>query len=109
LVHIEARLQGGHHRSPSCGCRQQSQGLGYTFDFNEAARRTITHFTSEQNPVEVSLRRYGSVPLDSRTSILSCAKRLAPGEIERIRRETHDVCPQFYAERDWDVQAPTSP
>jgi hypothetical protein len=77
--------------------------------FNEAARQTITRFTSEENPSEVSLRRYGSVPLDSRTSIYSWAKRLTPGEVERIRRETEDVWPEFYADRDWDVQADARP
>jgi Sulfotransferase domain len=73
-------------------------------DLNEAARRTIAHFTSEENPREVSLRRYGSVPLDSRTSIYSWERRLTSAEIERIRRETQDVWPKFYTERDWDVQ-----
>ena len=74
-------------------------------DFNEAARDTITRFTSEQNPEEVSRRHYGSVRLDSRASIQSWARRLTSGEIERIRRETQDVWPEFYAESDWDVQA----
>ena len=73
-------------------------------DFNEAARRTIARFTSDENPSEVFLRRYGSAPLDSRTSIHSWTKRLTSGEIERIRRETKDVWPEFYAERDWDVR-----
>jgi hypothetical protein len=74
-------------------------------EFNEAAHRTITRFTSAQNPSEVSLPQYGNVPLDSRTSIYSWAQRLTPGEIERVRRETQDVWPKFYAEHDWDVQA----
>lgn len=73
-------------------------------DLNEAARRTIAHFTSEENPGEVFLRQYGSVPLDSRSSIFSWSKRLTSGEIERIRRETQDVWPEFYAARDWEVR-----
>jgi hypothetical protein len=74
-------------------------------DLNEAAYRTISHYTSEQNPREVALRRYGSVPLNSRASIYSWRKRLTSDEIERVRRETQDVCAEFYAERDWDVPA----
>ena len=73
-------------------------------DLNEAARRTIAHFTSEENPGEVFLRQYGSVRLDSGSSIFSWSKRLTSGEIERIRRETQDVWPEFYAARDWEVR-----
>jgi len=44
---------------------------------------------------------YGNVRLDSRTSIGA----RAPGEIERVPRETQDVWPKFYAERHRDAQA----
>jgi hypothetical protein len=45
-------------------------------DFNEAARQTIGHFTSEKSSGEVSFRRYGGVPLNSRRSIYAWEKRL---------------------------------
>jgi hypothetical protein len=74
--------------------------------FGSSAQRTITRYTNERNPTEVSRTNPVARPLDSRANVRNWTRRLEPAEIMRIRELTSDVWPRFYTDDEWvlDVQ-----
>jgi hypothetical protein len=76
----------------------QSVGVQFT----PVVRKAILNSTSSQNPKEVSRRRVYAVRLDSRANLDNWKRRLAPGEIARVRQLTGDVAALYYADREWE-------
>jgi hypothetical protein len=66
---------------------------------SDAIRREITAHTGEDNPDEIE--GWHGVRLNSRASVGSWRRRLAPEQIARVHDETADVWPFFYASEDW--------
>jgi len=73
----------------------QSLGLKYT----DSVRRAIADFSGSHNPGE---QHSGShIRRDSESNIWNWTKRLTPGEIRRVRKQTEAIASQFYGEEDW--------
>jgi hypothetical protein len=73
----------------------QSLGLKHT----DSVRRAIADFSGPHNPGE---QHFGShIRRDSGSNIWNWTKRLTPGEIRHVRKQTETIADQFYGEEDW--------
>lgn len=86
-------------RDPLGGYRELYEAL--ELPWSEKVRERIATSSSAENPSEVSRRNVHSVRLDSRANVDIWKKRLAPAEIERLRRATEEVTQLFYPDVDW--------
>lgn len=86
-------------REPLAAFKSLYGALG--IEYNQRARQGIRQATSADNPDEVSRDAIYSVKLDSRANLKNWKKRLAPEEIERIRKLTADVAGRYYVDEDW--------
>jgi Sulfotransferase family len=80
---------------PAFGRLYERLGL----ELSERARREIQRFSASTNPAEAPSKH--SVRVDSRANLAGWRSRLSAAQIERVRSETRDVWPLFYADADW--------
>jgi hypothetical protein len=70
-------------------------------DFSQQVRDSVLQSSSSSNPKSVSSDAVHSFHVDSRANLENWKRRLSEADIQRIRRLTSGVAPQYYSEMDW--------
>jgi len=73
-------------------------------DYTPVVQKNIEDYSREGNPIErLGTSRPYVAKLDSRQNANRWTHRLSPGQVERIRQQSKDVWPAFYADDDWEA------
>jgi hypothetical protein len=70
-------------------------------DFSQQVRDSVLQSSSSSNPKSVSSDAVHSFHVDSRANLENWKRRLSEADIQRVRRLTSEVAPQYYSEMDW--------
>jgi hypothetical protein len=111
---IHHTIRGYRHRHPDwLFCRYEDIGtqplseferlyrdLG--LEFSPEARRAIREHSDASNPEEA--RDAQALKRDSRAAVRTWTTRLSREEIDRVRRGTAEIGPEFYTDSDWETQ-----
>jgi hypothetical protein len=79
--------------------KQLYQELG--LKFSTPVGEIIKSASSASNPKQTSPQKVHSVQVDSRANIKQWQQQMTKADIDRVRKLTSDVAPQFYSDEDW--------